>query len=102
MALKCGSLQRDAGDLAVLSYNSSNLCLWIVDNRSSVLTERWSVCRFVKTAISFTQPIQRDKAPSTSYQYIWGTKVLARPMSCYVGIFMNLCLQIVWDGIADW
>lgn len=31
--------------------------------------------RFVKTAISFTQPIQRDKAPSVSYQYVWGTKV---------------------------
>jgi len=34
------------------------------------------ICSFVKTAISFTQPIQRDKAPSTSYQYLWGTKVI--------------------------
>ena len=46
-------------------------------NDQSSFTNDIHVCRFVKTAISFTQPIQRDKAPSTSYQYLWGTKVLA-------------------------
>jgi len=46
-------------------------------NDWSSFTNDIHVCRFVKTAISFTQPIQRDKAPSTSYQYLWGTKVLA-------------------------
>lgn len=45
--------------------------------------------RFVKTAISFTQPIQRDKAPSVSYQYVWGTKALSSAFGTIYSLFSN-------------
>ena len=62
----------------------------------------WCCCRFVKTAISFTQPIQRDKAPSTSYQYLWGTKVLTvcSNVSIHVGfkllLLLTYCMIVVY------
>lgn len=45
--------------------------------------------RFVKTEISFTNPIQRDKAPSTSPQYFWGTKALNQSFSSVYSLYAN-------------
>ena len=53
--------------------------------------------RFVKTAISFTPQIQRDKIASTSYQYQWGTKVTSqlRVSNCErLCVFVSV--HVVW------
>ncbi|KAK2176605.1 hypothetical protein NP493_652g01000 [Ridgeia piscesae] len=45
--------------------------------------------RFVKTAISFTPQIQRDKIASTSYQYQWGTKALSMSFNAIHSLYSN-------------
>lgn len=55
------------------------------------------VFRFVKTAISFTQPIQRDKAPSVSYQYVWGTKVSCCVNSRELFHFFIIVYHVLWE-----
>ena len=65
--------------------------------------------RFVKTAISFAQQLQRDKPPSTSYQYLWGTRVLSNSFSAIYQLYSNfvgaphfrvMCRLLGYQGIA--
>ncbi|XP_064608148.1 cytoplasmic FMR1-interacting protein 2-like isoform X2 [Liolophura sinensis] len=65
--------------------------------------------RFVKTRMSFAQPIQRDKIPGVSYHYLWGTKALTYSYgniySLYSGFvgqphFRAICRLLGYQGIA--
>ena len=59
--------------------------------------------------MSFVNQLQRDKAPSISYQYLWGTKALSLSFgtiynlySHFVGAphFRSICRLLGYQGIA--
>ncbi len=67
------------------------------------------LCRYVRTAITFAQQIQRDKPPSTSYHYLYGTKALTASFGAIMNLYSNfvgpphfksICRLLGYQGIA--
>ena len=65
--------------------------------------------RFVKTAISFSQQLQRDKPPNVSVHYLFGTKALTTSFNAIFNLYSNfigaphfrvMCHLLGYQGIA--